>query len=171
MREEKAREIVERSEAYGFAPEYSAGFITMKRHADDNPEVFSLMVTDVVKYLPEISAILRKRAAATRGKELVGLRIVSQEHGAGTLVGASEDGTLIISISNEMRQSHEEEIRRSQISITANAEDLLVILDRRSDESDVTDINTAKPGPDNRRMGVFDFLRRSAAGSSDERRS
>jgi hypothetical protein len=168
MREEKAREIVGRAESYGFAPEHSVGFVILRRHPNDNPEVFSLMVTDVVKYLPEISAILRKRAVAVRGKELVGSRIVSREHGPGTLVDASQDGMLTISVSSEFRQSHEDEVRHSQISITANAESLIVL-----DESaeNVTGIDTAKHEPENRRMGVFEFLRRSAAGSSDGRGS
>lgn len=166
-RQERGREILQRAEAHGFDPEYSAGFVTLRRHPDDNPEAFSLTVTDFGKYLPEISAILRKRATAMRGKELVGSRIFSQQHGAGTLLGADEEGGTTISISVEARRSHEDEIRSSQMSITAKAETLLIIVDESVEK--ITGIDPAKPAPEKQRKGVFEFLRGSAAGSSERK--
>jgi hypothetical protein len=129
---EKAGQLLERAAALGLVVEFRDGVNVLKEKAPVGPEVINFMLQELAKYLPEVRAICQRRSVAALAKKYIGSRIFSKEHGAGTLVGASEDGTLTISISSEMRRSDEEESRSSQMSITSHPEGVLILDDSQA---------------------------------------
>lgn len=150
-RVEKAIELLQRAAKLGVRPEFRDGLNILKvTCAAADPE----LIEALARYLPEIRSILQRRAVAALANKHVGSWIFSKDHGAGTLVGASEDGTLSISVSQERRQSHEDEIRLSQISITANADSLLLILD----EAEADDPTDQKPQSQVTRKKLFGLI-------------
>jgi len=150
-RAEKALELLERGAKLGLRVEFQSGMNILKETALVDPEVLAVTMEQLANYLPEIRDICQRRAICALGKTLVSRRIWSKERGEGTLVGASDDGTLTISIGAEMRRSDEEEVRHSQMSITCNAESLLVLDDTPApvDEEPILD------APRKRIFGMF----------------
>jgi hypothetical protein len=128
-RTEKAVELIERAAKLGLRVEFRSGTNILTRTVPVNPEVITLMARQLTDYLPEVRALAQRRAVAALGKNLVGRRIWSKEHGEGTLVDGVDDGTFTISIGAEVRRSDEEETVRRSHSITANAEDLLILVE------------------------------------------
>jgi hypothetical protein len=59
--------------------------------------------------------------------------------------------------------SHEEEVRCSQISITANAESLLIVEEEEADGASSSP--GEKPGPEKPRRGIFELLRGTSSDS------
>jgi hypothetical protein len=154
----KALDLIEQAKKLGVRMEFQDGLNLLKTPAPLDSE-FS---TQLAKYLPEIRVLMQGRAIAALAKKLIGARIVSHEHGAGRLVDAATDGALTISVGTEVRKSRDDESRLSQISITAAAEHVLIVVDEAPENGAVVD--AAKP-EENKRMGVFEFLRRRSAGS------
>jgi hypothetical protein len=156
-RAEKAMELLKRATKLGLRVEFQSGMNILKKTAPVDPELLTSMMEQLANYLPEIRAISQRRAVAALGKNLASRRIWSKEHGEGTLVGASEDGMLTISVGIEMRRSDEEEIRRSRTSITSNAESLLVLVE---DQENSTSFPNDQTVPEKSRRGIFGFLGR-----------
>jgi hypothetical protein len=156
----KATELLQEAARLGLRVEFHDGVnLLVKASASLDPEV----IGQLTRYLPEIQTLVRRRAIGALANKYVGARIFSREHGAGSLVGASEDGALTILVGTEVRNSHEDESRVSQISITADVDSLLIVVDESA--GSITDLDAAKPQTENRRMGVFEYLRRRSAGS------
>jgi hypothetical protein len=155
---EKAMELLERAAQLGLRVEFRSGLNILQKTAPLDPEVIASMMEQLAKYLPEIREIALRRAVSALGKTLVSRRIWSEGHGEGTLVGADEDGNLSISIGAEMRRSHEDEVRRSQRSITSKAESLL-ILDETTSNS--TSLSNDPAVPEQAKRGIFELFRRS----------
>jgi hypothetical protein len=149
-RVEKAIELLQRAAKLGLRPEFRDGLNILNVIGAADPELTEALT----RYLPEIRSILQRRAVAALASKHVGSRIFSKEHGPGTLIEASEDGTLSISVNQERRQSHEDEIRFSQISITANADSLVLILD----EAEASDPADQKPESELPRKKLFGLI-------------
>ncbi len=151
---EKAIELLERAAKLGLRVEFKDGVNILKTAPSVDPEAVTV-ITQMMKYLPEIRSISQRRALAALAKPYVGSRIFSRDHGAGTLVGASEDGTLTISVSSEMRRSNEEESRSSQMSITADAASLLILDETQTNGTSVSNSQAVSDQP---KRGIFDRL-------------
>jgi hypothetical protein len=164
-RSERAIEVMEKAKKLGVCIEFNFGLTAAKLKTTGDPERQRDIIAELVKYLPEVRSILMRRAVATRAKELLGRRIWSREHGEGTLTGASNDGVLTVKISAESRMSHEEEVRRSQMSITANAEGLLIVEDEEADCA--ASSPGERPGPEKPRRGIFELLRGTSSDSKN----
>jgi len=158
---EKAAELIEQAQKLGLRMEFQDGLNVLKVPAAADPSVTALMLEQLAKYLPRIRELARQRAVAALAKKLIGARIFSREHGAGTLIDASDDGALTVSVSAEVRKSDEDEARRSQMSISAGAESFIIVEEVSENGSDV---DAAKPEAENKRTGVFEFLRRRSDG-------
>jgi hypothetical protein len=160
-RVEKATALLERAEELGARVVFASGLNIFIKSATDDPARRSEVIAELVKYLPEVRSILQRRAVFAMARLHVGARIFSTEHLAGTLVGASEDGMLTISVSSEMRRSDEDESRYLQNSITANAETLIVIVDAE-EVADATSSPNAEQVSEQPRRGLLDRLRRGS---------
>ncbi len=124
-RMEKAAELLEQAKRLGLSVEFESGLNILKTTAQVDLE----LIKSLARYLPEVRSISKRRAIAALAQKHIGARIFSKDCSAGTLVEAHDDGSLTILVSQEMRRSDENEIRRSQTPIMAKAESLLLILD------------------------------------------
>jgi hypothetical protein len=158
-RAEKALELLGRAEELGARVVFASGLNIFIKSPTDDPARRSEVIAELAKYLPEVRSILQRRAVFGMARLHVGARIFSKQHGAGTLVSASEDGGLTISISEEMRSRQEDEIRRSQMSVTSNAESLIIIVDAE-EGSDGTSSPNAEQVSEKPRKGFFGWPRR-----------
>jgi hypothetical protein len=154
---EKASELIEQAKKVGFRLEFHDGLNMLKAPASVDPDVITLMLEQLSKYLPEIRSISQRRAVAALAKKHVGSRIFTKEYGAGTLVEASEDGVLTVTVSQERRRSDEEESRSSRVSITANAESLLIIVDQ-DDAEETSSPADQKPESELPRKKLFGLI-------------
>jgi hypothetical protein len=161
---EKAKGLLDRAAQLGLHVEFRSGLnvalFRLEKTAPVDPEVITSMMEQLAKYLPEIRDISQRRAVAALGKTLVGRRIWSKEHGEGTLIGASEDGNLDISIGAEMRRSDQDDVRRTQRTITSNAESLLIVLDE--DRVDASSSAGDEQRSEQPKRGFFERLRHGA---------
>jgi hypothetical protein len=159
-RKEKALELLDRAGKLGLRVGFDSGLNIVKLSETDDSEKQHDIIEELAKYLPEVRAISQRRAVAALGKTLAGRRIWSRESGEGTLVGASDDGTLCILIGVEVRTSDQEEAVRRSHSITCNAEDLLILLDEEEADGASSPHNdeTKSEQP---RKGIFQRLRGS----------
>ena len=146
-----------RARRLGVRIEFDCGLNLAKRPAPGDPERQGAIVDELGKYISDIRPLVQGRAIAARARDFIGQRIFSQEHGAGTLVDAGEDGTLTIRISKEMRRSNEEENRSSQMTITCKAERVLIIVDEEGAAgASSSDAGASSEQP---RGGFFERLR------------
>jgi hypothetical protein len=157
-RRDKAMELLERAAKLGLRVEFQSGMNILKKSAPVDPKLITLIMEQLVNYLPEVRDISKRRAIAVLGKTLASRRIWSKEHGEGTLLEASEDGALTISICAETRRSDEEEVRLSRTSITASAESLLILLDEEMADGASSPHND-EPKSALPRKGIFERFR------------
>ena len=153
---EKAQELLQRAKELGVRVEFQSGAIILKYTAAVDPKAITSMAEELVKYLPEVRVISKARAVAALARTLVSRRIWTREHGAGTLVDASDDGMLTIQIGAETRKSDEEEGRRVRHAITADAESVLILDEVQADTSIANDEAISEQP----KMGIFERLRR-----------
>ena len=124
--------LIEQAKKLGVSLKFESGLNVLRKTASVDPE----LIKSLTKYLPEVRFISQRYAVFALAKRHVGARIFSKEHGEGALTAASEDGTLTIAVGAEMRRSDEYDTRRAHLSITANAESVLIILEGEGAEAD-----------------------------------
>jgi hypothetical protein len=138
-RTERAVELVGRAANLGLRAEFQNGLtVILKRTASaDEEESVDDCLREIMKYLPEVRSILKQRAVAAVARKHAGSQIFS-EYGAGTLVGASDNGLLTIKVNQGIGS-------RSQISVTASAESLFLILDDEAEADGALPAADRKP--------------------------
>jgi len=154
-RNEKANELIARAENAGIRLEFDSGLNVVKRTESGDPDGQRAIIAELWKHLGEVRHLAEGRAIGRRGQQLVGKPIWC-EHGHGTLLGESYDGTLTISTSQEMRLAHEEYAHRSQVTLSSNAESLLVIDDGPEAGASSPD---GQEAPEQPRPGFLERLR------------
>lgn len=162
-RAEHANELMARARRLGLRVEFDSGLNVAKQPAAGDPERQGAILEELGKYISDIRPLAQGRAIAARGKDLIGHRIFSQLHGAGTLVGVADDGCLTIRISAEMRRTGDEENRSSQMNVTCDAKSVLIVVDE--EETGAASSSDAGAPSERPREGFFDRFR---SGSSKD---
>ncbi len=156
QRNEIVEQLMQQAENLGLRFEFDCGLVRVTRSAEGDRKRQNAAIDQLGKCTSGVRALTQARAIGARAADFIGQRIVSKEHGAGTLIGTSGDGCLMISVSKEMRKSNEEEIQSSQITLTCNAEYLLIVVDEEKTAGAAgPTVPTPEPKP-----GFFDRLRR-----------
>lgn len=156
QREENVQQLMQQAETLGLRLEFDCGLVLVKRPQSTDPERAELIFAKIARYLSDVRRLVELRASGVRAKDFIGARIWSA-NGAGSLVGSSEDGTLTVRVGADVRRSNEDESHRSQMSISANAESLLIIVDE--ERADVATALTSEPTSEQPRAGFFQRLR------------
>lgn len=148
---EKAVELVGRAGKMGLRAEFQNGLtiILKKTGSANEEESVDDCLREIMKYLPEVRYILQRHAVAALAKKHAGSQIFS-EYGAGILVGASDNGLLTIKVNQGIGS-------RSQISVSADAESLFLILDDEA-EADGDDASAADRKPELVRKKLFGLI-------------
>lgn len=151
------QELIRRAERLGVRVEFRSGLNIVKTNGAGDPERQREVIRELAAHLREVRIVSQLLAIATEGKKYVGARIVSTEYGAGTLVEASDEGTLAISISRDVRSSHEEEVRTNRSTVSAHAEGFLILLDVAEEDeiSKPSDQNPSEEPPRKRFLGLL----------------
>ncbi len=164
-RTEKATEVIQRTEDLGVKLKFDSGLMVLvKGRATLDQEQCECIVEElggnpgtptqpnVAGYLlPDVRAILLRRAIATRAKQCVGRRVWSPKFGWGTVVDT--DGVLgSLTVEVEISAG-----RKSRVFATA--EDVVVIVADEEEQSGSSNAGT-EPKPDKPRRGIFEMLRR-----------
>jgi len=97
-RAERATELLQEAEEIGVHVEFDCGLILAKMAKGDREKQLAI-VEEISKLSREVRRLARQRAIATRAKELLGRPIWMPEYRQqGKLVGADDDGGLVVSI-------------------------------------------------------------------------
>ena len=128
---EKATELIERAERLGLYLKFVYGAVAVNRKGTGDSERREAILAELVKNLSDVRPLVERREMAAHAKEFIGRRILSPqiwfesvEVIDGVFAEVSNDGTVGISI---------ETGGRSPQTVTANAEDLLIVLDEETD--------------------------------------
>jgi hypothetical protein len=134
-RAEKAVELVAKAERLGVRLDFDCNLLTATKAPSDDPGGQDLIIEELVKYIIEVRSLVRVRATSIRARYFFGQRIAIKDglnlapagEGVlwGALAGAHGDGSLSISFSNE-------EWKQAR-TVTAKAEDLLMVVDGEAD--------------------------------------
>jgi hypothetical protein len=155
-RGERVQQLMQEAENLGLHLEFDSGLVLVKRPQSDDRDRQEAIFAKLARYLPDVRCLVELRASGVRAKEFIGARIWCAD-GAGSLVGSCEDGSLTIRVGAEMRRSDEDEAHRSQMSISANAESLLIIVDEEG--ADVAASRSEGPTSEQPKPGFFQRLR------------
>jgi len=156
-RGEKVQQLMQEAETLGLRLEFDSGLVLVKRPQSGDPDRQDAIIAKLARYIPDVRRLVELRASGVRAKDFIGARIWSA-NGAGSLVGSCEDGSLTIRVGAEMRRSDEDESHRSQMSVTADAESLLIIVDEEA--ADVAGSRSDGAAPEQPKPGFFQRLRR-----------
>lgn len=134
-RAEKAVELVAKAERLGVRLDFDCNLLTATKAPSDDPGRQDLVIEELVKYIVEVRFLVRERATSIRARYFLGQRIAIKDglnlkpggEGVlwGELAGAHGDGSLSISFTNE-------EWKHAR-TVTARAEDLLMVVDVEAD--------------------------------------
>jgi hypothetical protein len=158
-RNERVQQLMQQAEKLGLRLEFDCGLLLVRRPQSGDPDRQEAIIAQLARYPSDVHRLMQRRASGIRGKDFVGARVWSPD-GAGTLVGGSDDGTLTVRVGTELRRSDEDEVSRSQMTIVAGAENLLVVVDEKATDGAASPADG--PASNQARGGFFDRLRGSS---------
>ena len=127
-REDQLGQVLEEARNCGLRVQFDSGLLLVKRKSGTyDRDKQSETIRKMGRYVADLRRLAEKRAIAARGKEFIGERIW-MANSEGRLVDVSEDGTLSVRVSREIRRVQDEESQSSQVSMTANSENVLIIV-------------------------------------------
>ena len=122
---DRARELMERARRMGIRLQMDKRLMFLTVSPSTSGEATRTFITDAVpKYLPELREILEGQQTGIRAKQLVGCPIFSIERGEGTLVDASDDGKVVISIDRGFSSN--------QTQVSEDVRNLVILLEDSS---------------------------------------
>ena len=152
-RGERVQQLMQEAENVGLRLEFDCGLLVVEQAQSANPDRQEAIIAQLAKYAADVHRLLERRAAGARAAAFVGGRIWG-EMGPGILIRGLENGELTVRVSAEMRRSDQFETRQSQVSIGAEAQNLLIIIA-------AAPASPGEPTPEPR-GGFFDRLRSSS---------
>ncbi|MGB2643435.1 MAG: hypothetical protein WBF09_08935 [Candidatus Acidiferrum sp.] len=136
-RMEKAQTLIEQAQKLGVRLDFDCNLLTATKSPSGDPGGQDLVIEELAKHIVEARSLVKARATNVRASYFVGERIaindgLSLSPGGvgvlwGVLAGAHRDGSLRISFSSE-------EWKHAR-TVTAKAEDLLMVVDEKVDSA------------------------------------
>jgi hypothetical protein len=156
-REERFEQLMQEAESLGLRLKFDAGLVVVIEPQAGDPDRQEALYAKLARYIPDVRSFVERRASGARAKNYLGARIWLQD-GPGNLLAGSEDGTISVRVSAEMRRSDEDEAQRRGMTVNSNAEALLIFV------RDEGTADAAAPGneptSEQPKEGFFQRLRR-----------
>ena len=121
---DRAREVLERGRGMEIRLEMDKRLMLLTVSPSTSGEATRTLITGVLKYVSELREILEGQQTGIRAKQLVGCPIFSIERGEGTLVDASDDGKVVISIDRGFSSN--------QTQVSEDVRNLVILLEDSS---------------------------------------